>query len=599
MFLLQQYSRYQKLILVSLLFLSVSCSEQRPAPVAMDWCLSDTGHVISSGFELRDGRVTGVNLGTVKDETVPEKLLTLPNLETLRLTTQAFHTLGADVISSQLTTLDELCIRLEPLSENDQATITLDDYQRFLTLPQLQKLTLEILELSEDGDSLPARCGRSLEQLDVAVNLQSQISPVLDGLKLKRLRLQLTRDSRPLSVQDLQEINRQGDLESFTLFGPTLITFPGQSPVEPTRIDFRQLKGLSRLQELSLCNVHFDPQGLLQLPQLKRLTIRECQLETSSFAVLLEHPSLEKIVVLGCMNEDLNLSRPLPPVDSQLKLIDLQMVSLAELKMFANVNCDLHVALGNMNTERYLERFFCSIGGTVQAVGTPELQLLSQLKTMSEFELVQNVSGAIEPAMLVRLAALPGLRSLVVDGANLEKTTGKLPPVDRRPRLQHLSLLTYPGPATGVLNQLLQPELRSLSLRSSRLREKQTFDPWKGLSVGPLPQLQQLELSDYQFLSDKSHLPEQFLTHGLKQITFEFCDLDVNCLKRILARAPQLKVFRMTEMCAVSQDTDLLLLNRFADLGRVDLFDSHISAKIAFQLQARHVRIGGEEMFQW
>ncbi|MCA9020522.1 MAG: hypothetical protein KDA74_10290 [Planctomycetaceae bacterium] len=586
-------------LLASLLYLCLSCSEQGSAPVEMDWCLADSGNVISNGFELRDGRVTGINLATVKDETVPAKLLALQDLETLRLTTQAFDTLGADAISSQLTKLNELCIRLEPLSENDQGTVTLNDYQRLLTLPHLKKLTVEILELNEDRDTHPARSISSLEQLDAAINLQSQLSSILSSLKLKRLRLQLTRDSRPLDVQDLQEINRQSDLESFTLFGPTLITFPGQPQVEPARIDFRQLKGLSRLQELSLCNVHFDPQGLLQLPQLKRLTIRECQLEASSFAVLLEHPSLQKIVVLGCTNEDLNLTRPLPPVDTKLKQIDLQMVSLAELKMFANVNCDLHVTLGNMNSERYLERFFCSLGDSIPQVGAPELQQLDQLKTMSEFELLHSVSGRIEPAILVRLAVLPGLRSLVVDGANLEKTMARLPPVDRLPRLQHLSLLTYPGPASGVLNQLLQPELRSLSLRSSRPREKQPFNPWKGLSVAPLSQLQQVELSDYRFLESGSRIPKQFLSPSLKQITFEFCDLDRDCLKQISAQAPRLKKFRMSGQSAISQESDLLLLNRFTNLEQVDLFDSDVTAKIAFQLQSRHVRIGGEEMFQW
>ncbi|QDT91011.1 hypothetical protein [Gimesia algae] len=590
---------YNLIILVCLLLLSTNCSEQRPAPVEMNWCLSDTGSIINSGFELRDGRVIGVNLARIKEETVSEKLLTLPDLKYLRLTTQAYHVLGAKAISDHLPKLNELCIRLEPQSDAEKDTVTFAEYQRLLTLPRLKKLTVEILQMTEGGNSLPVTPVSPILQLDVAVNLQSRLFPVLDGLQLKHLRLQLTRDSRPLSVDDLKEINRQVNLESFTFFGPTLITFPGQSRVEPARIDFSRLNGLNQLQELSLCNVQFDPAGLLHLPRLKQITIRECQLETSSFAALLQHPSLEKVVVLGCSNEDLRISQRLPPVDSKLKQIDLEMVTLPELKMFANLNCDLRVTLGSMNSDRYLERFYCAIGDSVQQVGVPEVQQLGQLKTMSELTLVNRLPGTIDCGTMLSLAALPKLRSLSMNRANLKQTKGPLPRLKANSQLQHLSLLTYPGPAPEMLNQLLPPELLSLSLRASLYAEQHPVDPWKILTVPPLSQLQKLELSDFQFLRDKSRIPVQFLPRSLRQITFEFCDLDADCLDYISKQSPQLKEFRITGLSSVSKDDDLLMLNRFSQLERVDLFDSHISANVAYQVNASHVRIGGAEMFKW
>ncbi len=590
---------YNLIILANLLFLSTNCSEQRPAPVEMDWCLSDTGGIISSGFELRDGRVIGVNLARIKEESVSEKLLALRELESLRLTTQAFDALGSEAISNQLTQLNELCIRFEASSASDQGAIAFAEYRRLLTLPHLKKLTVEILQLTEDGNSLPVTPVSPILQLDVAVNLQSQLSPVLDGLQLKHLRLQLTRDSRPFTADDLEEINRQLSLESFTFFGPTLFTFPGQSRVEPARIDFSRLNRLNRLQEVSLCNVHFDPAGLLHLPRLKQITIRECQLETSSFEALLQHPSLEKVVVLGCSNEDLRISQRLPSVDSKLKQIDLEMVSLAELKMFANLNCDMRVTLGSINSDRYLERFYCAIGNSVQQVGVPEVQQLGQLKTMSELTLVNRLPGTIDCGTMLSLAALPKLRSLSMNRANLKQTKGPLPRFKANPQLQHLFLLTYPGPAPEMLNQLLSPELLSLSLRASQYTEQHPVDPWKILTVPPLSQLQKLELSDFQFLRDKSRIPVQFLPRSLRQITFEFCDLDADCLDYISKQSPQLKEFRITGLSSVSKDDDLLMLNRYSNLERIDLFNSQISAGVAFQLNASHVRIGGEEMFDW
>ncbi|QDT40832.1 hypothetical protein Pan241w_08910 [Gimesia alba] len=586
------------LIAVSMLLLCTNCSEQRPAPVDMGWCLSDHGDRISGGFELRNGRVIGVNLAEIRDDTDQSKLFALSDLEYLRLTNQAFRVIGAQSISKHFASLKDLNIRYEMNQEIENSTITFTEYQQLLTLPQLNKLTVELLQLTDERTAPSESSVSPVEHLDLALNLQSPLLPVLDGLHLKTLRLQLLRESRPLNAEDLKNINQQVDLESFTFFGPSLVSLSGPSDVQPAKIDFSRLKGLSRLQELSLCNVDFDPAGLTHLPQLKRLKIRECQLRESPFEVLFQHPTLEILIIQGCTNEDLGLKQPLSTVDSKLKQIDLEMVSLSELKMFANVNCDLYVTLGSMNSERCLERFFCSIGPSVPQLTELEYNQLSKLKKMSELKLVHNLPGRIDPAAILRFAAIPSLHSLVVKETNIEGAQGKFPRIQRNPRLQHLVLLTYPGPAPGVLNQLLHSELLSLSIRNNKYAERRPVNPWEGLEVVPLSQLQKLDLADFQFLRDASSIPEQFLPRSLKQISFEYCDLDADSLVHLIKRANQLELFHANSSDFV-EDVDLRILNDCSDLKRIDLFNSQVPAEVAFQLKARHVRVGGAEMFSW
>lgn len=584
------------LITISMVMDSTNLSAQ--TPVDMEWCLSEGRSIEGGGIEFRNGRIIGVNLAGIDTDAQKSNLLKLPDLEYLRLSNQALDSLGAPAITKYFANLNELDIRYLSSAKSEDVSVAFSEYRQLLTLPHLTSLTIELLKLSDNG-AKPASLSESpIKQLDAAIYLKSSLSHLLDGLQLKQLRLQLLNKSRSLNADDLEVINKQNILESFSFVGGSNVSFVEPSDAAgPTKIDFSKLNGLSQLKELSLFNVDFDPAELKNFPQLKLLKIRECRFESSSFEVLFHHPSLEKVVVLASSNHDLGLSKPLQPVESKLKQIDLIMTPFSELDTFANVNCNLHVTFGNTNAKRNSERFNCAFDYVTRQLTKPELNQLIKLKKLSEVKFAKFSNVTTESAIL-RLASKPSLRSLEVIGADIKGSTWESRENHRTAHLQHLSLITYSGQPTRLINALLNPNLLSLSISYNYDRKNRSRNRKQSLQVPPLPKLQSLYLDNFSFPRDNAYLPVPFIPKSLKRISLDRCDLDSEILTRMLTRASQLEQFQMV-MGYFSDDVDLRMLNNFPHLKSVDLFDFQVSAEVAQRLKARQVRVGGSEMFSW
>ena len=561
----------------------------RQAKSDMTWCLS----IEPNGFELRDGQVIHVNLAKKFDNSNLPELLQLNHLEQLFLSLQAFAGINLDQFPDAFPNLNEIQIRKQNLRK--PPGVSLARFHNLLALPALQKLTIEHLHVdAEEASSVPF-AKSNVERLDLSLTQKTQLKPILDRVQLTSLRLQYIQDQSSFNADDLETINQQKNLESLSLFG----SFQSSNRT----LNLSKLKDLHHLKELSLANVRFNPEDLKNFPHLKTLSIRRSSFRDSSFENLMNHPSLETIEVIECPHKWLKITKPLSPTRSPLKLIKLSVIPVTDLKYFANCGCELHLNLGAPKISHTSERTFpCSFTPKGRNLLTEEnLSLISQCPNITEFSI--SGCGATTIPVLAKIADVPSFKSIVLDRIYLHQDDeindieNSVMPERRNEKLQRLSFISGCKLDPLFVSNMIGSNLEVLSLYGSHdVQVPEEF--WSSFDQHSTPKLRSLQLTDVDFDKGQLNLPADFSLPALETLKIEFSFFGMDALKSLLDRCKNLEQLLIHSSVKV-KEADLTQLNEFKKLNTIELFNCDVDPTAAAKLNAKHVRIGGKDMFDW
>lgn len=560
----------------------LTASILQSAPLNADDNESEMQHFLGQewGFECQrlDGSqvVRGVRARQIEEERAKRFLGSLSGLKQLDIWFSPLETGDIRSLAQRCPQLDAIAVTGPTLPiaglTGSGAPFEASCWPEFFEFRRLKHLRVKNLHCSGDEAWSPSHV-TELDTLDVSGNLSGMLPFLLAPCNTRSLRVEFFGGRQQLTAADHAAINRHPEIESLAIDGSPLGS--------DIFVDLTALSGLAGLRCLSLEQCCIDPLDLIQFRGLEELTLQRCRFIKHDFAALLEHPGLEDLTLDDCSNEGLRIAGPFAAPSRRLRSLTLRSPVLEEIGTFAGISRSCHVEFrpgccyASDKTAHILRRF-----------GEDEVELLERLDGLHSV----SVSGwgltEVSTSALFRLMRSDTLRTIDIRDADLVEDT----PPGSRERPSHLEEVRIEADtlrSQDLVARFVGGNTHRVFLGdySGALRAP---GHWNGTVDADIRTLGLLETA---LPITTSCLYGQLFSPSVQDLTLGLCKVNRGAIEQLVHRTPSLR--RLTlDICSVEDEEELLHLNEFKDLERIDFTDTRVSAEIALAMKAEHVRFG-------